>query len=38
VRTSAELVIGLLPGWPFWRELNPASGHAERRISPQAPG
>ena len=38
VRTTAELVIGLLPEWQFRRELDPATGHAELRISPQAPG
>ncbi|MCT0218035.1 DNA-binding protein [Synechococcus sp. CS-1329] len=35
VRTTAELVIGLLPGWQFRRELDPATGHAELGISPQ---
>jgi predicted DNA-binding protein with PD1-like motif len=38
VRTTAELMIGLLPEWQFRRELDPATGHAELRISPQAPG
>jgi predicted DNA-binding protein with PD1-like motif len=38
VRTTAELVIGLLPEWQFRRELDPATGYAELRISPQAPG
>jgi predicted DNA-binding protein with PD1-like motif len=38
VRTTAELVIGLLPEWRFRRELDPVTGHAELRISPQAPG
>ena len=37
VRTTAELVIGLLPAWRFSRELDPATGYAELRISPQAP-
>ena len=37
VRTIAELVIGLLPEWRFQRELDPATGYAELRISPQAP-
>ncbi len=36
-RTTAELVIGLLPEWRFCRELDPATGHAELQISPQAP-
>jgi predicted DNA-binding protein with PD1-like motif len=37
VRTTAELVIGLLPEWQFSRELDPATGYAELQISPQAP-
>ena len=37
VRTTAELVIGLLPHWQFRRELDPATGYTELRISPQAP-
>ena len=35
VRTTGELVIGLLPEWRFRRELDPATGSAELRISPQ---
>ena len=35
VRTTTELVIGLLPEWRFRRELDPVTGHAELRISPQ---
>ena len=38
VRTTAELVIGLLPEWRFSRELDKATGYAELRISPRAPG
>ena len=38
VRTTAELVIGLLPEWQFSRDLDPANGYAELQISPQAPG
>jgi predicted DNA-binding protein with PD1-like motif len=38
VRTTAELVVGLLPEWRFSRELDPATGWAELRISPRAPG
>jgi len=38
VRTTAELVIGLLQEWRFSRELDPATGFAELRITPQAPG
>jgi len=37
VRTTAELVIGLLPEWRFCRELDPATGYAELQISRQAP-
>jgi predicted DNA-binding protein with PD1-like motif len=37
VRTTAELVIGLLPEWRFSRELDPATGYPELRITPQAP-
>jgi predicted DNA-binding protein with PD1-like motif len=37
VRTTAELVIGLLPEWRFWRALDPATGYAELRITPRAP-
>ena len=36
VRTTAELVIGLLPEWQFSRELDPATGYPELRITPQA--
>ena len=35
VRTTAELVIGLLPEWRFRRELDPATGYAELQISPR---
>jgi uncharacterized protein len=38
VRTTAELVIGLLPEWRFNRELDTATGYAELRITPRAPG
>ena len=38
VRTTAELVIGLLPEWRFSRELDPATGYPELRITTQAPG
>jgi uncharacterized protein len=37
VRTTAELVIGLLAEWRFCRELDPATGYAELQISRQAP-
>ncbi len=36
VRTTAELVIGLLPEWRFSRELDPATKFAELQINPQA--
>ena len=35
VRTTAELVIGLLPEWRFSRELDPATGYPELRIKAQ---
>ncbi len=35
VRTTAELVIGLLPDWRFRRELDPATGYAEMEIKTQ---
>jgi hypothetical protein len=35
VRTTAELVLGLLPGWQFRRELDQATGYAELQVSPQ---
>lgn len=34
VRTTAELLVGLLPQWEFRRELDPATGYAELRIHP----
>jgi predicted DNA-binding protein with PD1-like motif len=37
VRTTAELVICLLPEWQFRRELDPATGYAELRITPRDP-
>ena len=36
VRSTAELLIGLLPQWRFNRELDPTTGYAELQISPQA--
>ena len=38
VRTTAELVVGLLPEWLFRRELDPSTGYAELQISPRVPG
>ena len=38
VRTTAELVIGLLPEWRFSRKLDPATGYPELQITPQALG
>jgi predicted DNA-binding protein with PD1-like motif len=37
VRTTAELVVGLLPDWQFQRELDTSTGYAELRISPRSP-
>ncbi|PHX67704.1 MAG: DNA-binding protein [Cyanobium sp. Baikal-G2] len=36
VRTTAELVLGLLPEWRFSRELDPATKFAELQINSQA--
>jgi len=38
VRTTAELVIGLLPDWRFHRELDSATGCSELQVSPRTPG
>ena len=38
VADSQGAVIGLLPEWQFSRELDPATGYPELRISPQGPG
>jgi uncharacterized protein len=35
VRTTAELVIGLLPEWQFSRQLDLATGYAELQIKAQ---
>lgn len=37
VRTTAELVLGLLPGWQFLRELDPATGFEELQIRRRDP-
>ncbi len=34
VRTTAELVVGLLPEWQFRRQLDPATGYKELQITP----
>lgn len=34
VRTTAEVLLALLPGWQFTREHDVATGYAELRISP----
>lgn len=38
VRTTAEIVVGLLPQWRFCRELDPATGYRELRIQPHRSG
>ncbi len=42
VRTTAEVVIALLPGWEFRRELDAATGYSEltaqRAPAPMSPG
>jgi hypothetical protein len=35
VSTTAELLVGLLPEWRFWRQLDPATGYAELQIHPR---
>jgi predicted DNA-binding protein with PD1-like motif len=37
VRTTAELVVGLLPEWQFRRVLDPATGYAELEIHASQP-
>ncbi|MFN9872909.1 MAG: PPC domain-containing DNA-binding protein [Cyanobacteriota bacterium] len=37
VRTTAELVIGLLPEWQFRRQRDPATGYAELQIRARDP-
>lgn len=38
VRTTAELVLGLLPGWSFRRAVDPATGYQELVGKPAAGG
>ena len=38
VRTTAELMVGLLVDWQFRRYLDEDTGYAELQISPQSPG
>ena len=38
VRTTAELVLGLLPQWQFRRDLDPATGCDELQVNPWNPG
>ena len=38
VRTTAELVMGLLPEWQFSRELDAATGYPELSIHRRDPG
>jgi predicted DNA-binding protein with PD1-like motif len=35
VRTTAELVVGLLPEWTFSRQHDSATGYAELQITPR---
>ena len=37
VRTTAELVVGLLPEWRFCRQLDPATGYVELQITARDP-
>ncbi len=38
VRTTAELVIGLLPEWRFCRQPDPATSYSELQIRPRELG
>ncbi len=38
VRTTAEVLLALLPGWSFSREPDPETGWAELAIRPQGQG
>lgn len=38
VRTTAELLVAVLPGWRFARALDERTGYPELVVSPQAPG
>jgi len=38
VRTTAEVLVLLLPDWSFQRELDPATGFAELLASPRGSG
>lgn len=38
VRTTAEVLLGLLPGWRFERVFDPATGYAELVIEPNQAG
>jgi predicted DNA-binding protein with PD1-like motif len=38
VRTTAEVLLALLPGWRFSRQPDPATGWAELVIEPAPPG
>jgi hypothetical protein len=37
VRTTAELVIGLLLEWRFCRQFDPTTGYTELRITRKGP-
>mgnify|MGYP006183398423 FL=1 len=37
VRTTAEVLLGLLPSWSFTREHDAATGFPELRVRPQEP-
>lgn len=36
VRTTAEILLALLPDWQFERAPDPATGYAELQIAPRA--
>ncbi|MCH7228808.1 PPC domain-containing DNA-binding protein [Haloferula sp. A504] len=37
VRTTAEIVMGILPGWEFCREMDPATGYLELSVNRSRP-
>jgi predicted DNA-binding protein with PD1-like motif len=38
VRTTAEVLLALLPAWHFTREADPSTGYAELVVRPRWPG
>lgn len=38
IRTTAEILLGLLPDWSFMRERDLGTGYAELSVRPRQPG